>query len=236
MKQIILFLVLVLSTYGRDVEKLDEYTGGFHSSKFDSWVLETVFDSQNVPTYKFINSTNSWRLNNSKKNEYIYKGNNSKAGNLPITDVTYYLYKNKNYFFEPNSSYHSGANMEILNRFYFYRFTGKALKIVSLDNPLLAVDTHSKLVFAFGIPMYFGKFGNPTFWGEFSLYAPEKFFFYKYDPIGYVKEDGNVVLFEWFKIKQAGGGTTSSNYYPNISSNAKVAQVGASGYSPYLFW
>lgn len=175
----------------------------FNCSKFDYWLLVASFDKNNVPYFKFIENNNkNWILTNSDIKEYFYRGDNTKAGYFSITFVKYYQYRGYNPLYTKSQNI---ADYKMIKRFYFYRFSGRGANIISLDNFLIAVDTYSKYIYIFGIPIknkrIFGK-DVPLQWGasDINFTKCNDFkHFYKYDPIGHVNEDGSVTLYSQYK-------------------------------------
>lgn len=216
--------------------------GGYNASKFEEWRIVAGFDGKNVPEYKF--SGTGWNIKDASKHEYTYAGANSYAGGNSITGMTYYQYRGYNYFYErdaPGTPYHKMENNghgNRIKRFYFYRFSGKGGGVASLDNLLMAVDSYSKLIYGYGKPLsYTSILGNqmPTSWGVFDLYSSgpggKKYKFYEYDPIGYVKADGSVVLYDWFKERQ---GTGNYESYMAGGPDRVSASFNGPGKSPYI--
>ena len=61
--------------------------------------------------------------------------------------------------------------------------------------------------------------------------------FYEYDPVGFVREDGSVVIYNWFKAQ-----IVASNYSPSMNEKykyvakaGKPGEKGYSGHSPYNY-
>lgn len=208
--------------------------GGFPTSHFDNWLLKVSFTSDNVPTYVFFEG-DSWILKNKNSAEYTYEGVNSSAGSFTIGQIVYFFYKNKNPYFSVNDAYNSEPHVKKLQRFYFYKFYGKALGLLTMDMPLLAVDVYTKLVYAYAIPVktlsLVGK-QIPKQWAAFETYKNSsglQYKFYEYDPIGWVNSDGTVVLYEWFKTNQR-----KADYTPKMNFKGKqVAMPNHPGKSPY---
>ena len=215
---------------------------------FDEMVIQASFDGNNRPTYKLVKG--SWSLGDAQKNEYLYNGPDTSAAGNNVSSVVYYSYRGKNPTFNPNSGYNKSSR---LNRFYFYRFTGKALSIVSLNNYLIAIDTYSKLVFAFAVPSYWGSIvGNaiPEKWGavengweaKYAVNTQDVFgnidgiqYFYEYDPVGIVKENGEIEVFQWC-LDSIGN---NNKYAPRVEGNKidlnrEIAKEGFAGRSPYM--
>lgn len=212
--------------------------GGFSAQVFDRWVIRVTFDKDNVPDYGFISNKQFFWQKNSSGNAYIVEGENSSAGRIPLSSMKYYLYKGSekgNPLFSQQNFYNQAAHKQRLKRFYFYRFIGKAMGLVTIDNPLGVVDSYSKLLFAFSTPSniveVFGK-PMPKKWIPLEEHSSKKkstYMFYEYDPIGWVDKSGKVYLFSWFKERQRAG-----NFVPRKSPlSATVAKAGSEGRSPY---
>ena len=218
------------------------------SMDFDEYVIEASFDKQNRPSYKLVKGT--WNQGDVQKNEYLYNGNNTSAAGNNVSSVVYYLYKGKNPTFKPDTSYNQSDRLE---RFYFYRFTGSALGIVDLDNFLIAIDTYSKLVFAFAVPSLWDDIvGNavPDQWSavengwEADSGNNSKVwfnqtdgirYFYEYDPVGVVHSDGTIEIYDWCLSSIA----NNNRYAPRVDGNKidltrKIAKENFPGRSPYM--
>lgn len=181
-------------------------------------LVGTYFNDSNVPVYA-MKQENVWVSKNTSKSEFIHAGApTTKGQGYDITNVNWYQYRERNPLYAADGSYNNSLQVTAngnpkLNRFYFYRFTGETLS-PSLDNFLFAIDTYSKLMFAFAKPTASKSvFGNnvPTAWGPTDN-EPYKdgtvYQFYMYDPVGYVEKAGseyNVVLYEWFSNNLAKG-------------------------------
>ena len=208
----------------------------FPTAKFDDWKFSSNFSGSNVPEPKY-GGTVTWESAPENKNpeREKYGGNESaSAGSNSISTMTYYRYCGKNPFNLYTSETYdvygedgkpTGRKEALIKRFIFYRFTGKGGGVVDLDNALVAVDTYTKLVFAFAKPIKFKSvFGNqvPTKWAPVDTHSTgpggKTYRFYQYDPIGYVKEDGSFYLNDTYKGNQASG-----NYDPTFT-----------GKSPYI--
>lgn len=227
---------------------------GFNSSVFNEWLISVKFGNKNIPEYVFLtnpeDNTNDslWHLDSKNINLQLYtnRGMNTKADNgaigiVTVIKVVYFKYKGLNtYFFNPDNSYNTEyPGFDKLSRFNFYRFTGVAL-IMKMDNCLIAVDKYSKLIFAYGKPTEWKEIIPNVFlpkkWGSIDNNTEnggKKYPFYEYDPIGYIKKGGEVVLFSWFKSNIADG-----NYDPRkskIESDIANPVSGIEGRSPYAF-
>lgn len=193
--------------------------GGFPHTEFENMSLVgTYFNDSNVPVYA-MKQENVWVSKDTSKSEFIHAGApTTKGQGYDITNVNWYQYRERNPLYAADGSYNNSLQVTSngnpkLNRFYFYRFTGDTLS-PSLDNFLFAVDTYSKLMFAFAKPTASKSvFGNnvPTAWGPTDN-EPYKngtvYQFYMYDPVGYVEKVGstyNVVLYKWFSNNLAKG-------------------------------
>lgn len=226
---ILLFFVLrsiaFTNNTATSLERYDNPNMHFSANKFDSWEIRCQFSSKDEPKYWYV-AGNWGSAFDIDKNEYQKDGPDSKAGNFGISQLKYYLYKGKN----PLMS----SSDPIMKRFYFYRFSGKAAKILLLDNYLVAVDTYTKLVFAFAVPTkYKNMFSKriPEAWGALDNNSSSgKYKFYEYDPVGIVKSNGSVELYDWHLSDMREG-----KYEPTIGKQgSEVATYGKAGRSPYL--
>lgn len=140
-----------------------------------------------------------------------------------------------------------------LKRFWFYRFTGNV--VMNTDNYLIAIDSYSKLVFAFAVPTKWKAIVGipaPVEWGAVelgweanadtaNLNSQVKFavdgvrYFYEYDPVGIVKPNGDIEIYQWC-LDSIGN---NNRYAPRLNGSAsdltrKIADYGFAGRSPYL--
>ncbi|TXJ47007.1 hypothetical protein [Brachyspira pilosicoli] len=217
------------------------------SLNFDDYVIEASFNDKNQPTYKLVKK-NGWYVTDALRNEYAYNGPDTTGGGVTMGSVKYYLYKSKNPNFNADSSYNKSTRME---RFYFYRFTATAAGQPT-DNYLIAIDTYSKLVFAFGVPTSWRKIAGipaPNQWGPVELgweadannnsrvsFANVEGiqYFYEYDPVGIVKDDGTIEVYQWCLDSIA-----NNRYAPRFDgefgdTNRAIADYGVPGRSPYM--
>lgn len=218
---------------------------GFPHTDFNTMSLVgTYFDNNNVPQYA-MQSGDVWVTRDTAKGEFVHaKAPNTTGQGYEIKNVHWYQYRGLNPLYAADGTYNSVLQKTAqgnpkLSRFHFYRFTGDTLS-PSLDNFLFAVDTYSKLMFAFAYPTKMESvFGNnvPKAWGPTDGEAYKDgtvYQFYMYDPVGYVtKENGKytVVMYKWFEENLAKG-----NYIPTLGEAggdvAKKATNGA-GKSPF---
>ncbi len=197
---------------------------GFDASEFDNLQIEGWFDKQNVPTYT-MKKGDVWKAGDATKHEYVHSNAPNTSGQgYNITGVTYYQYRGINPNYDPVGNYNTSLQTTEdgkpkLSRFYFYRFTGYGGSIQWLDNYLIAVDTYSKLIFAFSEPVEFSTMGAPTRWDptDNEAFIGQMYQFYMYDPVGYVlkndDETYSVQLYQWFQDSLATG-----NYKANINT------------------
>lgn len=213
-------------------EEIDPFTYyekdyGFSASKFDEWVvyINDFNNSTNIASYRF--KADSWSGSPEQ-----YAGPDFGSGLKKMRDVKFYRYKSRKDRWDGNTPPIFDSEKE--KRFYFYRFTASGQ--VSLDNSMFCVDTHSKFLFYYSDPDYISGLGVPSGWTDYA--APSKGShkqfnepFYLSDPVGYVKEDGSVVLYSW--IKQ----NITNNIYTAQKNSAftKPAEKKANGagFSPY---
>ncbi|MBQ9238864.1 MAG: hypothetical protein IJ191_06080, partial [Treponema sp.] len=221
----------------------------FDGTKIKDWFFCVNFDEHTVPTYQFKQDAdhNPWTDGNREKNEKLSKSPNgeNKAQGYDISDTTVYRYDGKNPLIKPSAPYNAADGR--MARFYFYRIKGTAA-IVALDQHLIAVDSYSKFIFAYGtITNTSSVAGNPvpTSFEALDAYAApagktrgEKLAFYQYDPIGFIKGDGTVVLYEEYCREMGNEHTGRTKYFPQVHDmQREIAQhenTHTSGRSPYF--
>lgn len=219
---------------------------------FDDYVIQASFDENNRPSYKLV--PGKWNSGDESKNEYWYDGPSTTGGGTTINNMKYYLYKGHNHLFAADSGYNKSDR---LKRFYFYRFEGSAFN-VSIRNCLIAIDTYSKLVFAFGVPSLWKRPVNimgvpyaPAGWqavengweAKYEVNTEDHFdnvdgikYFYEYDPVGVVKANGEIEIFQWC-LDSIGN---SSKYAPRVKGNIIdlkrniASETEKEGRSPYM--
>ncbi|EKV57033.1 hypothetical protein [Brachyspira hampsonii] len=222
---------------------------GFTLDLDNDYVIAASFGLKNEPTYMLIKD-DTWKINDPLRNEYYYDGTNTKAAGFTVSKVKYYMYKNMNPTFSSSSAYNKSDR---LKRFWFYRFTGSAG--LDTDNYLIAIDSYSKLVFAFAVPTKWKTiFGipAPVEWGAVELgweasadsvtlnsqvkFAVDGFtYFYEYDPVGIVHSDGTIEIYPWCTSSIA----NDNSYAPiveggKIDLSRNIASNGSPGRSPYM--
>lgn len=220
------------------------------SMNFDNMLIRATFDGNNRPTYKLVNGT--WNFKNSSLNTYGYDGPNTSGSGQSISSVQYWLYKGKNPLFKDTSKYNKSEKIE---RFYFYRFNGMALGLVYTDNFLVAIDKYSKLVFAYAVPVEWKQYiagtpKAPVSWGsvdagweadyngggKVTFKVSGASYFYEYDPIGIVKPNGEIEIYQWC-LDSIGN---NKRYGPRIDggkyldTSRPIATYGQAGRSPYI--
>lgn len=221
----------------------------YPASKFDEWVLYmTGISKANVASYRF-EAVTPWQ--DSGSGEHLYVGQNGKGsvigeGQLnKAWNLTYYMYKTrqdrwaKSNHFNPNLTAEEAAKQK---RFYFYRFTGEASAGTQLDNSTFCVDTYSKFLFFYSEPAAISSLGVPSGWQDYAAPSTGKHTqrdkkFYEYDPVGYVMEDGTVVIYNWFKAKIMGNdySPVMNPKYKLPAKAGKAGEKGYPGYSPYKY-
>ena len=205
--------------------------------------MKISFNVHTVPIYSFFmpNDGRKWKKNtDSYYDEYTFDaikdGNTTEAplGDEPlvinIKPMTVHRY-GINPLVKYNGDYNSS---ERIKRFFFIRAEGNA--IVALDNYLIAIDTHSKFIFAYAkITKYIDMFGQllPT---EFEAieHHHQKRKFYEYDPIGFIDKNKNIVLYKVYADDMT---ANSSEYVPRYTGTggnpAKPIDETTTGHSPY---
>lgn len=225
---------------------------GFPHTDFETLSLVgTWFNDDNVPEYA-MQEEDVWVSKDTSKSEFIHaKAPDTTGQGYGISNVNWYQYRGKNPLYAADGSYNTTLQLTSnrkpkLSRFYFYRFTGDTLS-PSLDNFLFAVDTYSKLMFAFAYPTKTENvFGNnvPKAWGptDGEAFLGTTYQFYMYDPVGYIeKNDGkyNVVMYDWFKNNLAKGvyqptlGGLNDKSQGTAYTEVAKKEVGGQGTSPF---
>ena len=211
----------------------------FDGNKILEFLFAASFDNNNVPVYSFFKDGTQWEVSDAltAEKKYNAKDGANKAQGYDITAATFYRYDAKNPLVAPESDYNTSERME---RFVFYRLVGKAV-VVPLNNYLIAVDTYSKLVFAYGkITKTGSTMGQayPTAFEAVELHG-EKRPFYEYDPIGFMAYDASsgsltLTLYTEYKNEMA---KDANAYFPQIhDASREIAGydgANSAGRSPY---
>lgn len=205
---------------------------GFDGSKIKDYVFKASFDGQNVPEYSF--KKGGWQLQDQKmgKSYYNGSGDGNRAQGYAINPAHFYRYDGYN----PLTG-KKGGRME---RFQFYAMLNSQSGggAVTLNNYLIAIDTYSKLVFAYGKVTATKNVMNndlPTAFDAVDKYG-KKLKFYEYDPIGAVRMSGDnleIRLYEEYKSEMRSGAT---RFFPSVhNENREVATYEKAGRSPYYY-
>lgn len=205
----------------------------FPAAKFDNWVLVMPSMSGIISSYKF--QPGSW------------SGNPEMIDNIPssigsgekaISNVKIYRYKSRAERWSAHGGYVPAADTND-SRFYFYRFTATAKGGIKPDSSLFCVDRYSKFLFYYSEPSNIEWiFGNavPKDWVDYATATKGDHLqftepFYMSDPVGYVKEDGSVVIYSWLK-----NNINNAKYHAQKNSaytKPAAKSPGKPGYSPY---
>ena len=213
----------------------------FDGKKISDFLFAASFDGKNVPVYSFFKDGTQWAVSDAATAEKKYnaKDGANTAQGYSITGATFYRYDAKNPLVAPESDYNKSERME---RFVFYRLVGKAV-VVPLNNYLIAVDTYSKLVFAYGkITKTGSTMGQyyPTAFEAVELHG-DKRPFYEYDPIGFMSYDEvkDVMTLTLYREYQEEMAVDANAFFPKIhDSTRKVAgyeDKESAGLSPYYY-
>lgn len=210
----------------------------FDGNKISEFLFGVSLDNNNVPTYKFYKKEpKKWELKNPLTSEYYFDGTDdkNKSQTYLIDPAYFYRYNYKNPLVDPTSGYNQSTRM---GRFLFYRLQGKVV-VVTLNNYLIAVDTHSKLVFAYAkITKTAVGQKYPTEFKPVEEYG-EKKKFYEYDPIGFMSYDESkdsltLTLYEEYQKEMA---RDANAYFPQVhDASRNVAgydNASSAGRSPY---
>lgn len=235
-RNISLFIVLVgfcTFVYGNDTfidGKHNDINYIFDGSIIKDYVMKVVFDKNNIPTYEFVKNGKRWDLVNFFLNEHHYDGtaDKNKARGFKINPANFYRYDGYNPL-----SHENNWRME---RFQFYAILNSKAVVVELNNYLIAIDTYSKFIFAYGkITSTKRIFGAdvPLSFDAVENYG-ERRKFYEYDPIGFIEQNGDkltVKLYDEFINEYS---VKVVDYFPSIHDVSRnVATHNAPGLSPY---
>ncbi len=235
--------VVKINNIIENVDPFDYYNENyeFPASKFDEWVLHMPSMSGIIASYKF--NPGSW---NASPNPKVWSGTPDICDNVPseigsglkaIDNIKIYRYKTR------AERWASGSYTPVPNphdnRFYFYRFTANASAGVKADNSMFCVDRYSKFLFYYSDPGHLKSILKnivPEKWTDYAAESSGDHVqfgkpFYMSDPVGYVKEDSSVVLYQWIKDN-----INASNYHaqenPAFTKPAEK-KVNGAGFSPY---
>ncbi|WP_295157171.1 hypothetical protein [uncultured Brachyspira sp.] len=208
---------------------------GFDGTKIKDWFPRISFDNNNVPIYSFKKENRAWIVGDPIKSEHYFDASSdgNKAQGVSITPMKIYKYEYKNPLIDPNGNYNNSDRMK---RFLFYRIVGEA-KVAgigaNLDQYLIAVDTYSKLVFAYAKIVSTTTVASSAVPNGFEAaeYHGEKRMFYEYDPIGIVHEDGRLTLYEEYQNEMR---ISAVKFFPQIHDPTRaMASYDGPGVSPY---
>ncbi|OEJ15947.1 hypothetical protein BFL38_10845 [Brachyspira hampsonii] len=209
----------------------------FPADNFKSWLFKASFQKNKLPIYNFFNdNTRNWISGGADWNSIAadyYEGKDGETyagsivGNVDITDLKVYRYTANNPLYS-SLGYLAGR----MDRFNFYSIHGNA-SVAELKQYLIAVDTYSKFIFAFGAITATKSIAGDEV--PIAFEAVEKYgdkAFYEYDPIGYVTASGSVILYDHYKTEFVNAPTKympSDHGYPTMAQPTPTGQ----GYSPY---
>ncbi len=206
----------------------------FSASLFDKWILNmTSMTSDNVASYAF--KEGEW-----SGTPLSCTGGDIGQGQMNHTwNLKYYKYKDQEERWAERGGYSSNIDeteKKKRERFVFFRFTGSASAGTRLDNSMFCVDTHTKFLFYYSDPSHISSFGVPSGWKDYDEAddGQHRYFdkpFYLTDPVGYVKEDGECVIYGWCKQH-----IRSNNYRASVDQAFRkqaTRNPGGRGYSPY---
>ena len=209
--------------------------GEYDASIFDEWLFKSSFRGDKLPIYKFFSDpSKKWSsggLDWKKKSADFYNPNDgdNTASGYKITGATIYKYNGENPLYD-KSGYLEGR----LDRFRFYSIYGETGGgLVTLQQYLIAVDTYSKFVFAFGKIIDVQEIIGDKVPMEFEAIEKTGNAFYEYDPIGYVDKTGTVVFYQHYKTEFVNNPT---EYLPMSHGYTTVAEHDENkpGHSPYV--
>lgn len=213
--------------------------GGYDAGKFDSWLFKASFRDDKLPIYTFFDDTTRyWTAggmdwNSIPANYYLGKDGENKAQGYAIKNLTVYKYDKDNPLYD-DKGYLPGR----MDRFRFYSINGVS-GVASINAPLkqylIAVDTYSKFVFAFGKITGTESFMGQDVPSKFEAieFHGDKKDFYEYDPIGYVTITGEVAFYQHYIdefVANPTSYTPKQHGYDNYAEHNKTKP----GKSPYV--
>lgn len=213
--------------------------GGYDAGKFDSWLFKASFRDDKLPIYTFFDDTaRYWTAggmdwNSIPANYYFGKDGENKAQGYAIKNLTVYKYDKDNPLYD-DKGYLPGR----MDRFRFYSINGVS-GVASINAPLkqylIAVDTYSKFVFAFGKITGTESFMGQDVPSKFEAieFHGDKKDFYEYDPIGYVTSTGEVAFYQHYIdefVANPTSYTPKQHGYDNYAEHNKTKP----GKSPYV--
>ena len=221
--------------YYKEGEPDSSDDGNFDSAKFDNWILNMPSMDGIVASYKF--------------REGSWSGSPEMVDNVPsgigsgikkIWDVKVYRYKNRTdrwaeIGYTPN---HDPKD----ERFHFFKFAATSAGGAvggAHGSSMFCVDRYSKFLFYYSEPSEMPSiFGNkvPKNWTDYAapstgIHTQFSEPFYLTDPVGFVKEDGSVVLYQWIKDN-----INNSDYKPKQNpayTQPAGRKANKAGFSPY---
>ena len=211
--------------------------GGYNASQFDSWLFKASFNSQKLPIYTFFTDSRYWIAGGKDWNDIAanyYQGidGENTAQGYDIKNLTVYKYDKDNPLYDDNG-YLPGR----MDRFRFYSINGES-GVASINAPLkqylIAVDTYSKFVYAFGKITKTETFVGQLVPSEFEAVEYHgDLDFYEYDPIGYVDKSGEVIFYQHYKDEFVANPTS---YFPKQHGYDNYAEHNQTkpGKSPYV--
>ena len=221
--------------YYKEGEPDSSDDGNFNSAKFDEWILNMPSMEGIIASYKF--------------REGSWTGTPEMCNNVPsgigsgvkaISDVKVYRYKNRTDRWAAIG--YTPAPDPKDERFYFFKFTAHSLGGAvggKHGSSMFCVDRYSKFLFYYSEPTKIKSvFGNavPEDWTDYAAPTEGQHTqfsepFYMTDPVGFVKGDGSVVLYQWIKDN-----INNADYHPKQNpaytqpAGRKANKV---GFSPY---
>ena len=228
--------IVKVNTITEKISPFDYYKenyAGFSASKFDEWVLVMPGMSGIIASYKF--QSGSW---SGTPDSFANTPDSIGSGFEKIWNVKIYRYKSRAERWSAHGGYIPTPDSKD-SRFYFYRFTANAAMGITPDSSMFCVDRYSKFLFYYSEPAtikWVAGSALPTEWTDYAAASKgdhEHFTepFYMSDPVGYVKDDGSVVMYQWIKdnINKAVYHAQKNSAY----TKAAARKPGGAGYSPY---
>ena len=221
--------------YYKEGEPDSSDDGNFDSAKFDNWILNMPSMDGIVASYKF--REGSW----SGSPEMVDNVPSGIGGGIKkIWDVKVYRYKNRTDRWSEIG--YTPAPDPKDERFHFFKFTATSAGGAvggEHGSSMFCVDRYSKFLFYYSEPSEMPSiFGNkvPKNWTDYAapstgIHTQFSEPFYLTDPVGFVKEDGSVVLYQWIKDN-----INNADYKPKQNpayTQPAGRKANKAGFSPY---
>lgn len=209
--------------------------GGFDGSVIGDYIFKVSFDGDNIPEYQFVKNGRTWNQETAVRYTYNGTQDGNKAQGYEIAPANFYRYNGYN----PLSK-KAGTR---LARFQFYALLNSKAVVAELNQYLIAVDTYSKLIFAYGKitgTKYISAANQtlPIKYDAVDFYKDnkgEKRKFYEYDPIGALKYENGQITVKLYGEYKNSMKRDALGFFPQVvDPDRAIATYDKEGRSPYF--